>query len=149
MILQGDFLIPAPRQQVWDAIWDIPTLASWVPGCTSAERISDDDYRVRLEEQVGFLKAAFDIHLTVVEVDPPNRIRLIGNGADPRLRSNVQIVSVVELAAEGERATRMSYRHDLSIFGRLGSLGFPLIQHKARETEAEFARRATSHLSGV
>lgn len=147
MILEGQFTIPAPRERVWDAIWDIPTLASWVPGCTSAEQVDPTTYRARLEQQVGFLKAAFDLLLTVVESDAPNRIRLHGEGEDRRLRSNIQADVVVELepAAEG---TLFRYRQDVSVFGRLGALGFPLIQRKAREVEAEFARRARAGMAG-
>ena len=147
MILEGQFTIPAPQQRVWDAIWDIPTLASWVPGCTSAEQVDDTTYRARLEQQVGFLKASFDLLLRVVETEAPNRIRLHGEGEDRKLRSNIQADVTVELEPSGDE-TLFRYRQDVSVFGRLGSLGFPLIQRKAREVEAEFARRARAGMAG-
>jgi carbon monoxide dehydrogenase subunit G len=142
MILEGHFTIPASQERVWKAIWDIPTLASWVPGCTSAEEIGDDRYRVHLEQQVAFMKASFDLLLNVVDRQEPNKVVLQGEGADRRLGSNVAIQSTVELVPAGPAETELRYRHDLSVFGKLGALGFPLIQRKARETEAEFARRA-------
>jgi carbon monoxide dehydrogenase subunit G len=148
MILEGQFTIPAPRDRVWDAIWDIPTLASWVPGCTSAEQVDATTYRARLEQQVGFLKATFDLLLKVVETDPPNRIRLHGEGEDRKLRSNIQADVLVELEPS-EEGTLFRYRQDVSVFGRLGALGFPLIQRKAREVEAEFARRARAGMAGA
>ena len=147
MILEGEFAVPAPRERVWDAIWDIPTLASWVPGCTSAEDLGDGTYRAHLEQQVGFLKASFDLLLRVVDTAPPGRIALHAEGEDRRLRSNVQVDTEVHLDPV-DGATVFRYRHDLSVFGRLGALGFPLIQRKAREVEAEFARRATAGLTG-
>ena len=148
MILEGQFSIPAPQDRVWDAIWDIPTLASWVPGCTSAEQVDDTTYRARLEQQVGFLKASFDLLLKVVETDPPNRIRLHGEGEDRKLRSNIQADVLVELEPSGD-GTVFRYRQDISVFGRLGALGFPLIQRKAREVEAEFAKRARAGMAGA
>jgi len=148
MILEGEFTIPAPQERVWAAIWDIPTLASWVPGCTSATQVDATTYRAHLEQQVGFLKASFDLLLSVVETDAPRRIRLHAEGEDRRLRSNVQAEVAVELEPAGE-ATVFRYRHDVSVFGRLGALGFPLIQRKAREIEAEFARRASASLGGA
>lgn len=148
VILEGAFEIDAPRDRVWDAIWDIPTLAGWVPGCTSAVQVDDRTYRAHLEQQVGFLKASFDLLLTVVETDAPSRIRLRGEGEDRRLRSNVQVETEVHLEPAGE-GTLFRYRHDLSVFGRLGALGFPLIQRKAREIETEFARRASAALSAA
>jgi carbon monoxide dehydrogenase subunit G len=146
VILEGQFTIEAPRDRVWAAIWDIPTLAGWVPGCTSAERLEDDSYRAHLEQRVGPLTASFDLRLRVVETEPPARIRIHGEGEDRRLRSNVAVDTEVTLEPSGE-ATLFRYRHDLSVFGRLGALGFPVIQRKARDIEAEFARRASASLA--
>lgn len=148
LILEGQFTVQASQDRVWAAIWDIPTLASWVPGCTSAEQVGTDSYRAHLEQQIGFLKASFDLVLNVVETEAPERIRLHGEGEDRRLRSNIQVDSEVRLEPAGD-ATMLHYRHDLSVFGRLGALGFPLIQRKAREIEAEFARRASAGLAGA
>lgn len=145
MILEGHFTIQAPQARVWEAIWDIPTLASWVPGCTNAVQVDEDTYRAHLEQQVGFLKASFELLLKVVDTDPPRQIRLHGEGEDRRLRSNVQVRTEVTLEPAGD-ATVLRYRHDVSVFGRLGGLGFPLIQRKTRELETEFARRASAAL---
>src|SRR3972149_3082789 len=146
MILEGQFTIPASQQRVWDSIWDVPTLASWVPGCTSAEQVDEHSYRVRVEQQIGMFKAAFDLVLSVIETEPLNRVVLQARGEDRRMKSNLQLQSEVRLSSEGAEATTLQYRHDLSIFGRLGALGFPMIKRKAREVEAEFVRRATQAL---
>lgn len=149
MIIEGSFRIAAPQERVWESIRDIPTLASWIPGCTRAEQLDDGTYVARLEQSVGFLKASFDIRLDVVETDRPRRLRLHGVGEDRRLRSNAQIDSEVGLSDGVDGGTTVNYRHDLSVFGRLGSLGFAVIQRKAREVEAEFARRANASLAGA
>ena len=147
MIPEGQFTIPAPQARVWAAIWDIPTLASWVPGCTSAEQVGPGTYRAHLEQQVGFLKAGFDLVLTVAEMAEPRLIRLHGEGEDRKLRSNIQAEITVELEPSPD-GTLLRYRQDISVLGRLGALGFPLIQRKAKEIEAEFARRARAGLAG-
>jgi carbon monoxide dehydrogenase subunit G len=118
-----------------------------VPGCTSAEKVDDTTYRAHLEQQVGFLKAGFDLVLTVAETDEPRLIRLHGEGEDRKLRSNIQAEITVELEPSPE-GTLLRYRQDISVLGRLGALGFPLIQRKAKDIEAEFARRARAGLAG-
>jgi len=148
MILEGRFSVAAPQQKVWEAIWDVRTLASWVPGCTSAEQLGERAYKVHLEQQISMFRAAFDLRLEVVESEPPNRVVVKGQGEDRRMASNLQIQTEVRLHSEQPDSTTLHYRHDLSIFGRLGALGFPLIQRKAREAEAEFARRARESLGG-
>lgn len=146
MILDGQFTVRAPRQRVWEAIWDVPTFARWVPGCTSAEEAGTGSYRVRIEQQVGFLKASFDLLLNVVEAREPEQVRLRGAGEDRRLRSSILIETEVRLVAAGDE-TEIRYRHDLSVYGRLAALGFPLVQRKAREIEGEFSRRASAALA--
>ena len=146
MILQGAFSVPAPQQHVWAAIWNCQTMASWVPGCTSAEQIDERTYKVRLEQQVSIFKASFDLLLTVVESDPPHRIVIHGSGKDRRLASAIQLQSEIKLAADDAQGTRMTYHHDISVFGRLGAVGYPIIRRKAQEAETEFARRATAAL---
>jgi len=142
VILEGSFTIPADRDRVWDAIWDVPTLAGWIPGCTSAEQLTVDTYRVRLEQQVAFMKAAFDLQLRIVESAAPELVRFEAEGADKRMGSNVKVETTVTLHSVGSNETQLAYRHDMSIFGKLGALGFPVIARKARDIEAEFARRA-------
>lgn len=148
MILEGQFSVPASQQRVWEAIWHVPTLASWVPGCTAAEQLGERVYRVHLEQQISMFKASFDLRLEVVEVEAPSRVVLKGQGEDRRMGSNLQFQTEVRLTPDGPEQTILHYRHDLSVFGRLGALGFPLIQRKAREVEAEFARRARQSLAG-
>jgi len=146
MILEGEFTIEAPRERVWASVWDIPTMASWVPGCTSAVALSEDTYRVILEQKVAFLSTTFDMLLRVVDVDAPNSVRLHGDGEDRRIKSSLQIDSAVDLR-DSDLGTTIRYRHDISIFGRLGAIGFPLIQQRSKELEAEFVRRATASLT--
>lgn len=148
MILGGEFRVAAGRDRVWEAVWDIPTLASWIPGCTNAEQTGEQTYRVRLEQQISVFKAAFDLLLTVTDVEAPERIGFHAEGEDRRMGSRIQIDSIVILEPDGVAATVVRYTHDLSIFGRLGAVGFPLIQMRARQVEAEFARRASQSLAG-
>jgi carbon monoxide dehydrogenase subunit G len=118
-----------------------------VPGCTAASVLNDGRYLAHLEQQLGILKASFDLVVTVLDAVPPERIKLRAEGEDRRLRSQVKVMSEVVLRPADE-STVLSYRHDLNVFGRLGSLGYPLIQRKARDMEAEFARRASQALGG-
>src|SRR6185503_3493723 len=148
MIVEGRFSVPANQERVWACLWDIGTLASWVPGCTQAEKIDETTYRVHLEQQVTFLKASFDLILRVLDQEPPKRIAISAEGEDRSITSNIRIGSEIVLAQTGAHSTDISYRHDISVFGRLGALGFPIIKRKAQEAELEFARRAAKSLSG-
>lgn len=148
MIIEGRFSVPAAPERVWACFWDIDTLASWVPGCTKAEKIDATTFKVHLEQQVTFIRASFDLILRVLEQEKPKRIVISAEGEDKSITSNIRIGSEILLHPAGENSTEIAYRHDISVFGRLGALGFPIIKRKAQEAELEFARRAAQSLSG-
>ncbi|MFC7539180.1 SRPBCC domain-containing protein [Siccirubricoccus deserti] len=42
MEMTGERRIPAPRQQVWEALNDPEALRAAIPGCESVERVAED-----------------------------------------------------------------------------------------------------------
>lgn len=145
MNLEGQIAIPATREQVWDKIWDVSTLASWVIGVTSAEQVDDRTYRAHFEQQVGAVKASFDVKIEVLESVAPKYVVVRVQGQDLRLASTMLLngrIDLVEAGGKGE--TTIDYHADLAITGRLGSMGFAVIKHKAAEGEVEFAKRAAA-----
>lgn len=146
MLLEGSFTIEAPVARVWDALFDVPTMAGWVPGVTGARRIDDTHYEVTVEQQVAFLTARFDASLELLEVEPPRRVSFRLEGKDGRIASSMKVVSRLALAETPEGGTEVTYQNDMSVFGRLGTIGFTVIKRKAREIEQEFARRANASL---
>jgi carbon monoxide dehydrogenase subunit G len=83
-----------------------------------------------------------------LDQEPPKRIAISAEGEDKSITSNIQIATEILLEQTGINSTDIVYRHDISVFGRLGALGFPIIKRKAQDAELEFARRAAQSLSG-
>ena len=148
MLMEGRFTIAAPVERVWAALFDVPTMAGWVPGVVAARQIDERRYAVTVEQRVAFLAARFDAVLELQEVAPPERVSFTLEGKDGRIASSVKVVTTLALAPEGPTSTAVTYRNDMSVFGRLGTIGFAVIKRKAREIEEEFARRANAALTG-
>lgn len=147
MVMEGTFMIMAPIQRVWDALFDVPTMTGWVPGVTAARRIDDRHYEVTVEQRVAFLTARFDAALELQEVQPPHLIGFTLEGKDGRIASSVKVQTTISLREASAGWTEIVYRNDMSVFGRLGSIGFAVIKRKAKEIEEEFARRANAALA--
>ena len=141
MILEGETSVPAQQQLVWEAIWDIPTLTSWVDGMVDARQVDDRTYVARLEQQVGLVKAAFDVTLTVVEAEPPSRIVIKMEGQDKQLATYLTLEGEITLVPRDEE-TSIRYSAELTISGKLAAMGHSVIQLTAARAEAEFCRRA-------
>jgi carbon monoxide dehydrogenase subunit G len=149
MLMEGRITITAPIDRVWGALFDVPTMAGWVPGVTAARRVDDRHYAVTVEQRVAFLSARFDAMLELQEIEPPHRVTFSLEGKDGRIASSVKVLSTITLESEDEGRTVLAYRNDMSVFGRLGTIGFAVIKRKAREIEEEFARRANAALAAA
>jgi len=51
MDFTGRYVIAAPPQKVWDAIYDPDVLRTCIPGCEALERISPTDFRRDRQDQ--------------------------------------------------------------------------------------------------
>jgi carbon monoxide dehydrogenase subunit G len=147
MLTEGAFTIAAPIDRVWAALFDVPTMVGWVPGVTAARRIDERHYEVTVEQRVAFLVARFEAALELLEVDPAGRVSFTLEGKDGRIASSIKVLTAITLASAGPALTVLTYRNDMSVFGRLGTIGFAVIRHKTREIEQEFARRANAALA--
>ena len=69
-----------------------------------------------------------------------------GRGEDSRLGSRVEVRTQLELSPAGEGATAVSYASDVTVLGRLGSIGDAVMKVKARELAGLFAQKVTAAL---
>ena len=87
-------------------------------------------YRLRLTVKVGFLSTRQDVRMEIVEADRPRRLVSEGRGEDSRLGSRVEVRSSLELSRLGG-ATTVAYASDVTVLGRLGSIGDAVMKVKA------------------
>ena len=136
MDISGEYLIPAARERVWQALNDPRVLERTIPGCEAIERISDTELRAKITAAVGPVKARFATTLTLKDLDPPRRYTLAGEakaGAAGFGRGQAD----VELAEE-DGGTRLSYSADFKVGGRLAQVGARLVTGATRKTADQF-----------
>jgi carbon monoxide dehydrogenase subunit G len=139
MKMNGDQLIHAPRQQVWEALNDPEVLRQCIPGCQSLEKEADDRLKAVVAIKVGPIGARFNGAVTLSELDPPSSYLISGEGqggAAGFARGSARVV----LVDEGE-ATRLSYTVDAEVGGRLAQVGGPIIDATAKQLAGLFFKR--------
>lgn len=146
MILEGDTLIPAERREVWKALNDPDVLRDCIPGCKSLERRSDTDFTASVRAAIGPVSATFGAEIALGEIEPDRGYTITGEGkggAAGFARGNAR----VDLEDEGE-GTRLRYRADVRVGGKLAQLGSRLIEGTARKLAEEFFTCLSERLGG-
>lgn len=146
MILEGDTLIPATRREVWNALNDPEVLRACIPGCQSLEQQSDTDFTASVRAAIGPVKATFGAKITLSEIEPDVGYTITGAGKGGAA-GFARGAARVDLKDE-DGGTRLSYRADVNVGGKLAQVGSRLIQGTAKKLAGEFFDCLSARLGG-
>jgi carbon monoxide dehydrogenase subunit G len=149
VIFEDRFTIHAPVEKVWAFLRDPQRVGQCIPGTERVDVVDDTHYHVVAGARVSFLSVSFAMNVAVTEIEEPRRLVSIAEGMDPRLKERVKLSSTLILEPRGAAETDVSYRIDLTIFGKLAALGFGVIKGKARQMAADFAASIKTRLEAA
>ncbi len=146
MELSDSFTVESPASKVWELLWDFPRLASCMPGCEEVEALDESNFKARVKQSVGPFRVEMDINFTIQEATPEERILVTGSGGDRRGNSLKINRAMLEMAPVSPKETQISYSIDFTLFGKLATLGYPMVKRKSRDVAIEFTRRISDAL---
>src|SRR4051812_38789481 len=79
MTLSGAVLLPADRATVWAALTDAAVLRKCLPGCRELREVSQTEFRAKVRGAVGPVATTFRARIQLVDLDPPQSCRIVGN----------------------------------------------------------------------
>src|SRR5919199_4881763 len=140
MVIESSFPVKAPPQKVWDFLVDPTQMVGCVPGCSKVEQVSENTYRATMSVKVAYISFSATTEVSITRLDPPHELESVARGEDKRLGSNVQIAATLRLTPQQDGGTEVAYRADVSLWGKLGTLGEPIFRQKATQMGREFAQ---------
>jgi carbon monoxide dehydrogenase subunit G len=149
MFIEGNFLVHASRQEVWDFLFDIERMAKCVPGVEEVKAESDRSYSAKVKAKIGFLSATFHLKITILEVEPPDRLLSLFEGKDNIIGSTLKQTNTVELLSISPSETEIRYKSDVTLLGKLGTLGRTVIRGKATQMMKEFSEAVRKEIEKV
>lgn len=144
MDITGEHRIAAPRETVWEALFDVETLKACIPGCKELERTSPTSFAAKVQLKVGPVSATFAGTVELQDIDAPNGCRIVGQG-NGGIAGFAKGGSDVKLTAEGDE-TVLSYEAKAEIGGKLAALGSRLVQATSRKLADQFFSAFTERL---
>jgi len=145
---QKEVEILAPREKVWQFIWDVDRFIACVPGCKDAKTIeAGKRYAATMVEKDGPFKVEFPTTNEVLEREELTRIKAQASGADNKIGSRMKLDLDVHLREEGDK-TILGFVAGVDILGKLAALGHGIIKRKADQVLDEFAQAVKTKLEG-
>ena len=139
-------IVDAPAQRVWSLLRDPHSIAPAIPGFQALEVIDDDNFSVQISQRIGPFRARFDLRMTITEIVDLKLIRATGQGAEAGGGFLKVPSAVVEMASLGDGKTELSFNIEFTLLGKLGAMGYPLVNRKAGESAQVFGENLRERL---
>lgn len=148
MKLASQFTVPSPPERVFPLFLDAAVMRECLPGCEELVRVDDETFRGRLVSSVAHVRfnAAFSAQL--LSVEEPHSVKALLKGEDNRLGSSIQVDAALGVQPDAA-GSRVEYRMDLAIWGKIGRLGESIVRRRTAEVEAQFVERFTAAASAT
>ena len=129
MKVSGEYTFDAPRDLVWDALFDPEILASVMPGCEKLELVDENVYEGVLKIKVGPVQGKFNAKVTLSDIQTPDSylMEVDGRGAPGFVKANAK----VSLEGDNERSV-LKYDSDAKVGGRIATVGQRLLDSSAK-----------------
>ena len=146
MEMTGERRIPAPRQQVWEALNDPEALRASIPGCESVERTAEDAFTAKVGVKLGPMSAKFGGKVKLENINPPASYTITGegNGGAMGFAKGGADVALEEL---GPSETLLKYHVKAQVGGKMAQLGARLIDSTAKQMADQFFDRFAARLT--
>ena len=131
---------------MWDFLWDVPRLAACIPGAKDVRVVEEKKrYTALVGERVGPFRVEFPLEIEVLEARAPERLRARAGGKDGKMDGIVKVELDLSLTEAGS-GTTLGLLADISILGKLGTLGHSVIVRKGNEIVDRFAAALQAEL---
>ena len=135
--MSGEYVLLVPRKTVWDALNDQDMLKRCIPGCETLEKKSDTEFSAVVVTKVGPVKARFKGNVRLEDLDPPNSYKIVGEG-EGGVAGFAKGGASVNLADAEGGGTRLTYKAEANVGGKLAQMGQRLLAGTAKKTADQF-----------
>lgn len=139
MKIQGENIIPADQETVWNGLNDPEVLRQSIPGCESLEKVDDHNFKAKVTSRIGPITATFNGDVALSNLNPPHSYTLSGSGSAGAKGGAKGSADVKLEPVDG--GTKLTYDVDAEVSGKLAQLGGRLIQSTAGVLAGQFFNR--------
>ena len=140
--------IPVARERLWDFLMDVPQVSKCLPGVEAVEPLEGNTYRGLFRVKLGPISLGLEGRVTIEEQARETwRAALRADAADRKLGGGMRARARMSLDPAGDGATTLTVETDLTLLGKIGEFGQPIIRKKADALLREFTANIQNALA--
>ncbi|WP_431015670.1 CoxG family protein [Bradyrhizobium pachyrhizi] len=142
-------VVPATPAQLWDALIDVPSISSCIPGCENVEEIERlATYKATVKQKIGPFKVEVPADIVVESVTEPSNVRIRAMGRDKFTGTRLTAILDVNVTPDGSEST-LAVDATVDIQGRLATMGLGVIRRRVDRNFEEFEAKLKSLLGAA
>ena len=139
MLIENEFEVAAPLEQVWKHMQDIPRIAPCLPGAELTD-VQGDTYKGRVTTKMGPVKLQFAGTAKIVERnESAKRIVMDASGSEEKGKGQATMKVTSTMASAGS-GTRVKVAQDLNLSGAAAQFGRGMVQDVTSVLMRSFAK---------
>jgi uncharacterized protein len=146
MRIENSFEVPAPVDEVWSLLLDVPRVVPCMPGAELVEQIDETTWKAAMKVKLGPIALTFATTVRQEDTDPAtHRIRLVADARETRGRGSARaaIDSTVTPIGGGSDVAIVT---ELKLAGAVAQYGRGIISDVSAQMVASFADRLRAQL---
>jgi carbon monoxide dehydrogenase subunit G len=144
--IRNSFEVPAPTEQVWTFLLDVPRVIPCMPGAELTQVIDERSWKGKVSVKLGPVKLAYAGTVVMEERDDAaRRVVLKGKGMETGGKGMVSAVVTSQLQPV-QAGTRVEIVTDLTISGAAAQYGRGMIADVSAHFTEQFARAMADQL---
>ena len=145
MEMNGEKLISASKQEVWDALNDPDQLLKAIPGAQTVEKTDEENLTAKVKIKIGPISAKFSGKIKLSDINPPNSYTLTGEGSGGA--AGFAKGSAKVSLEDHDDGTILKYSVSANVGGKLAQIGQRLIDTAANKLADQFFGKFNEILS--
>ena len=139
MRLENSFEVPAPPEQAWALLMDVPRIIPCMPGATLDEAVDDEHWKATMAVKLGPISLSFKTDVAREEADvAARRAKLSAKAREARGRGNASATIESSLTPQNG-GTQVDIVTDLQLAGAVAQYGRGLVADVSSQLVGQFA----------
>jgi uncharacterized protein len=139
MKLENSFEVPAPPEQAWDLLMDVPRVIPCMPGAELTETVDDSTWKAKMTVKLGPMSFVFATDVKREEADgDAQRAKLSARARELRGRGGGQ-ATIESTLTPVDGGTRVHIVTDMSLSGAVAQYGRGMVEDVAGQLVDRFA----------